>query len=98
MRKQNKLILWPAYFDANKTRLQGRRIHKGLAVPSPRLEELQKAAEKCGLQPEVVAEVKHPHVPWQKTGLISVPKSASKTHIIRRVAKELSSLRAQNRI
>jgi len=98
MRKQNRIVLWPAYFDSTKTRQQGRRISKGLAVPTPRLDELQKAAEKCGLQTEVVPDVKHPHAPWQKTGLIFVPKSASKMQIIRRVAKELSTIRAQNRI
>jgi len=98
MRKQNKVVLWPAYFDSTKTKLQGRRIAKGSAVTSPRLDELQKAAERCGLQPEVFPDVKHPHAPWQKTGLIVVPKSASKTQIIRRVAKELYSMRAQNRI
>jgi len=98
MRKQNKVVLWPAYFDSTKTRLQGRRIPKGLAVASPRLDELQKAAERCGLKPEAVSDVRHPEAPWQKTGLIHVPKSASKTQIIRRVAKELSNIRAQNRI
>jgi len=98
MRKQNRLVLWPVYFDSTKTRQQGRRISKGLAVTTPRLDELQKAAEKCGLQTEVVPDVKHPHAPWQKTGLISVPKSASKMQIIHRVAKELSNIRTQNRI
>jgi len=98
MRKQNKIVLWPAYFDSTKTRLQGRRIPKGLAVTSPRLDELQKAAERCGLQTEVFSDVKHPHAPWQKTGLIFVPKSASKMQMIRRVAKELFNLREQNRI
>jgi signal recognition particle subunit SRP19 len=98
MRKQNRLVLWPAYFDSTKTRQQGRRISKGLAVPTPRLDELQKAAEKCGLQTEVLPDFKHPHAPWQKTGLIFVSKSASKMQIIHRVAKELSNIRAQNRI
>jgi len=98
MRKQNKVVLWPAYFDSTKTRLEGRRIPKGLAVTSPRLDELQKAAERCGMQPEVVSDVKHPHAPWQKAGFLFVPKSTSKTHIIRKVAKELLNIRAQNRI
>jgi len=98
MRKQNKVVLWPAYFDSTKTRLQGRRTPKVLAVASPRLDELQKAAERCDLQPEAVPDFKHPHAPWQKTGLISVEKKGSKTQIIRRVAKELCNLRAQNRI
>jgi len=98
MRKQNTIVLWPVYFDSTKTRLQGRRIPKGLAVTSPRLDELQKATERCGLQPEVFPDVKNPQAPWQKTGLILVLKSASKTQIIRRVAKELANIRAQNQI
>jgi len=97
MRKQDKVALWPAYFDSAKTRVESRRIPKELAVSSPRLDELQRAAERCGLQTEVVPEVKHPHAPWQKTGLILVSKSAPKVQIIRRVAKELYNMRAQNR-
>jgi signal recognition particle subunit SRP19 len=97
MQKKNKIILWPAYFDSTKTRLQGRRIPKATATPSPRLDELQRAAQKCGLQVEVSPDFKHPHTPWQKTGLILVTKNVNKTNIIRRVAKELSSMRAQNR-
>jgi len=98
MRKQNKIVLWPVYFDSTKTRLQGRRIPKGAATPSPKLDELQKAAQKCGLQSEVVPDPKHPQASWQKTGLILVTKNASKMQIIRRVAKELSAIRALNQI
>jgi len=98
MRKQEKVVLWPAYFDSTRTRLQGRRTPKGLAVTSPRLDELQRAAERCGLKTDVAPDVKHPQAPWQKTGLILVSKSASKVQIIRRVSKELANIRAQNRI
>jgi signal recognition particle subunit SRP19 len=97
MQKKSKIILWPAYFDSTKTRLQGRRVPKAAAVPSPRLDELQKAAQKCGLQVEATPDLKHPHAPWQKTGLILVTKNANKTNTIRRVAKELSLMRIQNR-
>jgi signal recognition particle subunit SRP19 len=98
MRKQNKILLWPAYFDSTKTRLQGRRVPKNMTVSTPRLDELQKAAEKCGFQPQTLADVRHPNSPWQKTGLIVVPKTASKTLIIRRIAKELFNMRMQNQI
>jgi len=98
MRKQNRVVLWPAYFDSTKTRLQGRRIPKNAAVSSPKTDELLRAAEKCGFKPDIIADARHPNNPWQKTGLIVVPKSASKTQMIRRVAKELFSMRMQNRI
>ncbi len=97
MQKKNKILLWPAYFDSTKTRLQGRRISKSIAMPSPKLDEIQSAAQKSGFQVEVSMDSRHPRVPWQKTGLILVTKNGNKMNIIRRVAKELSSMRAQNR-
>ena len=44
MRKQDKMIIWPAYFDSTKTRRDGRRIPKSLAVPSPKILEIKDAA------------------------------------------------------
>jgi len=95
MRKQDKVILWPAYFDSTRTRTEGRRVPKNLAVPSPKLEELQKAAERIGLHSEAVLEAKCPSAPWQKTGMILVSKKGSKTRIIREIAKELLNIRGQ---
>jgi len=95
MRKQDKVILWPAYFDSTKTRTEGRRVPKNLAVPSPRIEELQKATERIGLHSEAVLEAKCPSATWQKTGMILVSKKGSKTRIIREIAKELLNIRGQ---
>ena len=96
MRKQDKIILWSVYFDSTKTRLEGRRVPKSLGIPSPRLEEVQKAVERLGLQPEVVSDAQYPSAPWQKTGLIAIPKKGSKAQTIRRVAKELLDIRAKS--
>ena len=93
MRKQNKIFLWGVYFDANKTRNEGRRVPKNLAVSSPKLEELQRAAKRLGLQPEILSDAAHPSSPWRKTGLIIIPKKESKGKTLTKVAKELSSLR-----
>lgn len=96
MRKQDKIVLWPVYFDSTKTRLEGRRVPKNLAIPSPKLEEIQKAVELMGLHPEIVSDAKRPNVPWQKTGLIVVPKKGSKVQTLRKIAKELVNSRAKN--
>lgn len=93
MRKQDKIILWPVYFDSTKTRLEGRKVPRNLAVPSPKLDELQRAAERISLKPEVVVDAKHPSAPWQKTGMIIIPKKNSKNETIRRVARELIGVR-----
>ena len=93
MRKQNKIILWAVYFDVNKSRTDGRRVPKNLAVSSPKIEELQRAAKRLDLQPEIVPDAAHPSFPWLKTGLIVVPKTESKDKTVKKVAKQLSDLR-----
>ena len=93
MRKQNKIVLWPVYFDANKTRDEGRRVPKKLAIPSPNLDEIQKAVKRMGLQPEVIHDAIHPNSPRQETGLLIIPKRNSKVETLRKIAKELSDFR-----
>ena len=93
MRKQNKIVLWPVYFDANKTRMEGRRVPKKLATPSPNLDEIRKAAKRMGLQPEIIPDAMHPSSPRQKTGLLIIPKKNSKVETLRKIAKELLDIR-----
>ena len=93
MRKQNKIVLWPVYFDSNKTRMEGRRVPKKLAIPSPKLEEIQKAVKRMGLRHEIVPNAVHPRSPWQKTGLLIIPKKDSKAKTLRKIAKELLDIR-----
>jgi len=93
MRKQDKVIIWPAYFDSTKTRNDGRRIPKSLAVPSPKILEIKEAAEKLGLECELVADVGYPKTPWLKTGMLLVKKNETKDKIIREIAKQLLKIR-----
>ncbi len=97
LKKKDKLVLWPAYFDSTKTRLEGRRVPKNLGVPTPKLIELQEAVKQANFEPEVIVDAKHPSVPWQKTGIILVPKGDSKTQILRRVAERLFKVRNRSR-
>ena len=94
MRKQDKIIIWPAYFDSTKTRGEGRRIPKSLAVPSPKITEISDAAEKLGLECEAVLDVGYPKTPWLKTGMLLVKKSESKEKIIKKIAKNLQKIRS----
>ncbi|MGB9740784.1 MAG: signal recognition particle subunit SRP19/SEC65 family protein [Candidatus Bathyarchaeia archaeon] len=94
MRKQNKIIIWPLYFDVTKTRNEGRRVSKTLAVSSPKISELKDAAEKAGLKFEVVADASHPKMPWLKVGMLLVEKNGSKEDAIRKIAKQLLKIRS----
>jgi signal recognition particle subunit SRP19 len=95
MRKQDKAIIWPAYFDQTKTRKNGRRVPKNLAVPSPKIEEIHEAAGKLGLKNEVVATTGYPKTPWQKTGSILVEKKSPKEQILKKMAKQLVKARSE---
>jgi len=94
LRQQEKIIIWPAYFDSTKTRNDGRRVPKNLAVPSPRIAELKEAAEKLGLPHELVVDVGYPKTPWLKTGMILVKRKGSKGQMILLVAKQLLKTRS----
>jgi signal recognition particle subunit SRP19 len=93
MRKKNKILLWSIYFDLNKSRRAGRRVPRKLAVSSPKLEELQRAAKRLGLQPEIVSDAAHPSSPWFQTGLILLPKTESKSTTLKKIGEQLSVLR-----
>jgi signal recognition particle subunit SRP19 len=94
MRKQSKAIIWPAYFDQTKTRKKGRRVNKNLAVQSPKILEVQAAAQALGLEQELVDGKGYPKTPWAKTGMLLVEKQGSKEQTINKIAKEL--LKARN--
>jgi signal recognition particle subunit SRP19 len=94
LRQQEKIIIWPAYFDSTKTRNDGRRVPKNLAVPSPRIAELKEATEKLGLPNELVVDVGYPKTPWLKTGMILVKRKGSKGQMVLLVAKQLLKIRS----
>lgn len=93
MRKQDKVVLWPAYFDSTKTREDGRKIPKILAVPSPKITELKEAAEKLGFECELVADASYPKMPWLKTGMLLVAKKEPKNQLLKKIAKQLRKIR-----
>jgi signal recognition particle subunit SRP19 len=95
MRKQEKIIIWPAYFDQAKTRKNGRRVPKNLAVHSPKILELQEAAQKLGLEFEVVMDKGYPKTSWAKTGMLLVEKKGSKEQVINQIAKQLMQAQAE---
>jgi signal recognition particle subunit SRP19 len=96
MREQDKAIVWPAYFDQAKTRKEGRRVPKSLAVQSPKIQEIEEAAEKLGLKHELAAEAGYPRTPWVKTGMMMVEKKGSKEQVLGKIAKQLLKIRSES--
>ena len=88
-------MVWPVYFDSSKSREQGRKIPKKLAVPNPKLEEIVRAAQKLNLKIEVVEDAAYPKMPWRRTGLIFIEKRGkSKLEILKLIGQKLAEMRA----
>ena len=94
MRKQEKIIIWPTYFDSARTRMDGRRVSKSLAVVAPRITEVKEAAEKLDLACELVPDAGYSKTPWLKTGMLLVEKKGSKNQTIVMIAKQLVKIRS----
>jgi signal recognition particle subunit SRP19 len=93
MRKQDKMVIWPAYFDSMKARTDGRRVSKNLAVPSPKILELKEAVDKLHLECETIMDVAYPRTPWLKTGMLLVKKKEAKEQMIKKIAMQLVKIR-----
>jgi signal recognition particle subunit SRP19 len=93
MSKKDRIVLWPAYFDSIKTRSEGRRVPKSLAVPSPKILEIREAVEKTGMDYEVLLDASYPKTPWLETGMLLVLKKGNKRQTIQKIAKSLVNMR-----
>ena len=89
MKKLDKAIIWPIYFDATRTRKDGRRVPKTLAFQLPKIDELKLAVDRLGLKNEVRPEAHFPKRPWIKSGMLLVEKKEAKEKIIQKIAKQL---------
>lgn len=95
MRDKNKLVIWPAYIDRNRSRNEGRIISKKSSVIEPTLIEIEKAALKLGLNPEVEKDKAYPRSWWEKSGRILIDNSAPKTQLSRKIATAIKEIRSE---
>lgn len=53
-------VLWPAYFDADRTRSGGRRVATDLAVEEPTVDEIATAVQQIGYDAVIEREKTYP--------------------------------------
>ena len=87
------IVLYPAYFDLDRTRDQGRRVAKRWAVGSPTAQEVVTAAKALGLEPQLEEEKAFPSTPWRKEGRVLVRADYYKTSVVQKVAKRIKESR-----
>ena len=93
MPEKDKLIIWPIYFDAARSRSEGRMVSLQDAVNEPNLEMIITASLKSGLQPEIEREKKHPKTWHQEEafGRILVAKKGPKSALLKRIAAAMKA-------
>lgn len=90
--RTGNIVLWPTYFDITKTREQGRRIPKGLALDNPKADDIFQAVKRLGHKARLEEDKSHPGSPGGYEGRVLVEKGASpvkKTELIKQVARNL---------
>lgn len=87
------IVLYPAYFDAVRTRASGRRVAKKWAVESPTVEDVASAARALGLDPKVEPDKGFPSTPWRREGRVLVRADYFKTSVVRKIAEKMRASR-----
>jgi len=90
MDEEKAWVLWPEYFDANRTRAEGRKVKRSLAVAQPNLEMLEKALQRLGLEFKTEAEKAYPGNWFNRKGRVLVEKSLSKSKLLTKVGEQLA--------
>ena len=96
MRKSGNYYVYPAYFEANRSRQSGRRVPKKLALPSVDTKMIAQAAQRLNLEYTVEKEARYPNSWWGTVGVVLIKKmpDQSKTQLLKELAKIMKTLKA----
>ncbi len=89
------LVVWPVYFEAGKSRSEGRRVPAHLAVKGVTAEAILKAAKAAGYEAELDPNAKHPACWFESSGRVLVRTSQRKAEVLKRIALELKRMQSQ---
>jgi len=87
LRGTRSFVIWPEYFDSKRTRSEGRRVPKRVAIDFPKAIAIAEAAKKLGLNSTVEDQGAYPRSWWVKSGKVRVEKRWSKAETLRQIAK-----------
>jgi len=86
--------IWPVYIDSKKSRSEGRKIKKELAVSGPKLTEISRAARKLNLKPKVEDDKSYPGSWWENSGRVIIEReNISKNEILVKISETINTLR-----
>ncbi|MDR0887914.1 MAG: signal recognition particle subunit SRP19/SEC65 family protein [Candidatus Methanoplasma sp.] len=84
------IVIWPEYFDIERTRGEGRRLPKNLCVKDPSLDIIAKGAMILDLEYEVQEKKAYPANWAAKRGCVRIEKGKiAKTELLVKLAEIL---------
>ena len=88
-------VIWPAYFDAGRSRSEGRRVSEELAVEEPTVEEVARAVKQVGYDVAVDRDKTYPRE-YEPRGRVLVrgADDATKSDLLQATAAYLGAIRA----
>lgn len=88
-------VLYPAYFDADCTRGEGRRIPTSMAVSDPTVDEIASAVGQVGYDAVVERDAAYSRESWESRGRVIVEGAddAAKTDLLQAVAAYVTAMR-----
>lgn len=88
-------VIWPAYFDADLTRSEGRRVSVDLAVPDPTVEEIAQAVQQVGYDAVIERDKTYSREYYPRGRvLVKDADDASKSDLLQATAAYLGAIRA----
>jgi len=97
MLPKDGFVIWPAYFDRNISKSEGRRVPKKLAVSSPKAKEIFEASKKLGFEARIEKGA-YPRRWWLKEGKVIVKaEGITKAELIKKIAIELFNMRTSSK-
>lgn len=95
--KKDKIVIWPANLDSERSRKGGRSVSKSLAVESPTAEEIFEASRSLGYDPILESGKKLSSCWWARSGRVLLQKRGRKSETLAAVASALRKSRAKRR-
>lgn len=95
LKEKTKLVIWPVYIDATRSRAEGRLLSMKDSVKSPTLKEIENAAAELDLNPVAEPDKAYPKSWWVTSGRVLVDKKGPKSIITKQIAHQISKTRGR---
>ncbi|MFX0077045.1 MAG: signal recognition particle subunit SRP19/SEC65 family protein [Candidatus Hermodarchaeota archaeon] len=84
------IIFWPQYFDAKRSRSNGRRVSRKFAIDKVTPSDILGAAKRLGYTAHHEKGYKYPRTWWDDSGRVSIDTNGKKkTKVLIEVAREI---------